>query len=68
MSDLVLLDNDSVEVGELRLKPSQCYYFGINPKHVLFNTNCPEQLKEKINAIIEKHAPGQQLSLFAKNA
>jgi hypothetical protein len=67
MTELVLLDKEPVEIDGGLLKPSQCYYFGINPKHVLFNTNCPQQLKSKIESIIEKHAPGKQLSLFARN-
>ena len=49
------LDRQFIEIDGKRLKPSQCYRFDVNPAHVLFNTNCPDELKKKIHAILSKH-------------
>lgn len=54
-AELDLLDQDLVEIDGIKLKPSKCYYFGINPGHILFNTNCPENLKEKVESILLKY-------------
>ena len=53
--ELTGLDRDSIEINGKRLKASQCYHFGTSPLHVLFNTNCPQSLKEKIQSIIAKY-------------
>ena len=37
------------------LHPAACYYFNTNPPHILYNTNCPDILKEKIKAIVSKY-------------
>ncbi len=56
MSELKELDKEKVEIGEgIHMKPSQCYRFSFQPPHLLFNTNCPEALKEKIMAIFQKY-------------
>jgi hypothetical protein len=52
------LDTESVEIDGIKLKPSQCYHFGTSPAHVLFNTNCPESLKIRVQAIIDKYSAG----------
>ena len=57
VSELNELDNEVVEIDGTALKPSQCYHFETDPVHLLFNTNCPEALKQKVNAIIAKHLP-----------
>jgi hypothetical protein len=49
------LDKEPVEFGDIRMKPSQCYTFSLNPPHVLFNTNCPDSLREKVPAILLKY-------------
>jgi hypothetical protein len=49
-----------VDVSGERLKPSQCYHFDNNPPHLLFNTNCPHSLKDKIKAIITKYIPSYE--------
>lgn len=54
-AELMQLDKENVLVDGKELKPSNCYYFGSNPLHVLYNTNCPESLKEKIETILEKY-------------
>jgi hypothetical protein len=37
------------------MKPSQCYMFSLNPPYILFNTNCPDLLREKLLAILRKY-------------
>jgi hypothetical protein len=54
-AELGELDREFVHIDGKPLKPSQCYQFHANPTHVLFNTNCPDTLKERVNAIIAKY-------------
>jgi len=56
-AELSELDRDPVEVDGMQLKPSQCYHFDVSPLHVLFNTNCPDSLKQKVQAILSKYIP-----------
>jgi hypothetical protein len=56
------LDNEMVEVDGRRLRPSQCYRFETNPVHMLFNTNCPDSLKQKVEAILTRHIPTYESS------
>jgi hypothetical protein len=51
------LDRELVKIDGHIMKPSQCYRFSAEPMHVLFNTNCPDTLKERVNAIIAKYSP-----------
>ena len=44
-----------LELKGKMVKPSNCYYFEGNPAHILFNTNCPDSLKEKIENIVQKY-------------
>jgi hypothetical protein len=53
--ELEALDKEMIEVDGKQLKPSQCYHIGIDPTHILFNTNCPATLKDRINAILERY-------------
>lgn len=55
-AELNLLESETIEVDGLQLKPSQCYHLGMDPAHVLFNTNCPDMLKERVSAILTKYA------------
>lgn len=54
--ELSALDAEDVDVEGVMLKPSDCYRFDVSPNHVLFNTNCPEELKKKVQQIINKYA------------
>lgn len=56
-SALLDLDSDLVDVDGIKLKPSQCYRLETDPAHVLFNTNCPQALKEKIQTLLIKYLP-----------
>lgn len=55
-AELDELDRHLVEIGGKKLKPSQCYRFEADPAHILFNTNCPEDLKQKIQDILSKYS------------
>lgn len=45
------LGNNTVVVDGVVTQACKCYYFSLNPPHVLFNDNCPETLKETIRSI-----------------
>lgn len=53
--ELMELEKEQVDANGVQLKPSQCYHFETDPPHVLFNTNCPPSLKEKIQSILSKY-------------
>jgi len=56
--ELAQLDQEMIEIDDIKLKPSECYHFSTNPVHLLFNTNCPQSLKDKISGIVKKYHPG----------
>jgi len=53
--DLDELEGELVLLNGKYIKPSQCYRFIGSPPHVLYNTNCPEHLMERIEAILLKY-------------
>ena len=55
IAELQELDKEILEINGKRLKPSQCYHFCFDPFHLLFNTNCPDSLKEKILSIFKRY-------------
>ena len=55
LEELEALDEQPVLVDGKTLRPSQCYHLGVDPTHILFNTNCPETLREKLNGILAKY-------------
>ena len=57
VDELAALENELVSVDGILLKPSQCYRFETDPVHLMFNTNCPDGLKKKVQAILQKHLP-----------
>lgn len=56
-AELRKLDTEDVELDGIRVKPSQCYRFESDPAHILFNTNCPDSLRRKVQAILSKYIP-----------
>jgi hypothetical protein len=54
-AELGELDRQIIEIDGKQLKPSQCYRFDLDPAHVLFNTNCPDDLKKKVQSILSKY-------------
>ena len=55
VEELESLDREPVTVDGKQLKPSQCYHVGLDPTHVLFNANCPDTLREKVNSILKRY-------------
>lgn len=55
LDELEALDHEPVEVDGRSMKPSQCYHVSVDPLHVLFNENCPQELKEKVNTILQRY-------------
>lgn len=53
-SELQELDKALFEINGMKMRPSQCYYFGLNPFHILYNTNCPDSIKTRVEEIISK--------------
>ncbi|MFC0775116.1 hypothetical protein [Terrimonas alba] len=53
--ELADLDRGFVNIRGKKLKPSQCYRFDTGSGNILFNTNCPEGLKQKIQEIVMKY-------------
>src|ERR1700741_2339920 len=62
LRELEELDNDPVEIEGNLLKPSQCYHLETNPVHLLFNTNCPESLKQKLLALLTRYVHSYESS------
>ncbi len=54
-AELRELDRQYVNIGRKKVKPSQCYRFNPDPAHLLFNTNCPDGLKAKLQEILSKY-------------
>ena len=55
--ELEELDKELIDIDGNKLKPSQCYRFETDPAHMLFNTNCPDSLKQKLQFILSKYLP-----------
>lgn len=54
-NELAALDNVTVDVDGKQMLPSQCYHFEIDPAHVLFNTNCPDNIRTRVNSILSRY-------------
>jgi hypothetical protein len=59
-SELAVLDKDMIKVDGSTLRPSQCFRVEFDPVHVLFNTNCPDALREKVQSILDKYIPADE--------
>jgi hypothetical protein len=57
-AELEGLDKNMVRIDGRELKPSQCYRIELDPVHVLFNTNCPDDLRVKVESILSKYIHG----------
>ena len=54
-AELEALENQLVEIEGRSVKPSQCYRFETSPAHLMFNTNCPDNLRQQVQAILDKY-------------
>ncbi|MEI9947160.1 MAG: hypothetical protein WDN26_23460 [Chitinophagaceae bacterium] len=55
VTELNDLDLQPLMVEGKMIKPSQCFRYETDPLHFMFNTNCPDELKERVNAIFGKY-------------
>jgi hypothetical protein len=46
-SDLAALDEHLLTIDGKQVKSSQYYHVELAPVHMLFNTNCPDKLKDR---------------------
>ena len=61
--DLDLLNKEWRDIEGNPLSANQCYHFETDPPHFLFNMNCPDGLRQKLNGLLLKHFPEQVSSL-----
>ncbi len=54
-AELEKIDLEPVLLNGHPTKPSSCYRLSGNPPQVIFNTNCPDDVKGKIEAILLKY-------------
>ena len=55
LEELKTLDSQEITLNGTPIKPSQCYHWESDPAHLLYNTNCPPDLKQKLKDIIAKY-------------
>jgi hypothetical protein len=55
LHELEKIEEAVVVLDDKELKPSQCFHIESDPPHVLFNENCPESLKIRINEILRRY-------------
>ena len=67
VNDLNDLDRQLVKVEGKMIKPSQCFRYETDPLHFMFNTNCPEELKQQVQAIFDKHIPSHENDISSKS-
>lgn len=61
-AELKQLNETFMVVEGRRINPGSCYHFESSPPHVLYNINCPQVLKEKIETILTKYITGDESS------
>lgn len=57
LQELKDLEDQRFEIDGKTVRPSQCYHWEADPAHLLYNTNCPPDLKKKLDLIISKYVP-----------
>ncbi len=55
VEELNKLDEENLDIEGMCMKPSQCFHYSLQPVHLLFNTNCPEELRKKVFNIFTKY-------------
>ena len=58
--ELKMLDSQEITLNGSLVKPSQCYHWESDPAHLLYNTNCPPDLKQKLKDIIAKYTDSNE--------
>lgn len=49
------LDKEKVDLDGIQVLPSQCYRLETDPPHILFNTNCPDSVRQKVEEILSNY-------------
>ena len=60
LEELKMLDSQEITLNGTSIKPSQCYHWESDPAHLLYNTNCPPDLKQKLKDIIAKYTDSNE--------
>ncbi len=55
--DLDELNREWMNIEGSNLSAVQCYHLETNPPHFLFNSNCPDALRQKLEFILHKYFP-----------
>ena len=55
--ELDLLNKEWRDIKGSKLSANQCYHFETDPPHLLFNLNCPDTLRQKLQSLLSKHFP-----------
>jgi hypothetical protein len=61
--ELDALNRDWRDLEGTELSASQCYHFETDPPHFLYNLNCPDGLRQKLEALLHKHFPANENSI-----
>ncbi len=62
-TDLDEINRKWRDMENSELSASQCYHFETDPPHFLFNLNCPDDLKSKLNELLNKYFPKRESRL-----
>jgi hypothetical protein len=54
-AELKTIEQAVVEMNGKQIKPSKCFHIQLDPPHVLFNENCPQSLREKIQDLLQRY-------------
>jgi hypothetical protein len=55
IKELERLDEQLMLLDDKPVRASQCFRLSGNPPQVIYNTNCPEDLKQKVEAILLRY-------------
>lgn len=60
VKELQELDKETIQIDGGVLIASQCYRFETDPVHMMYNTNCPDSLKQRIESILIRYLPNYE--------
>ncbi len=66
VNELNDLDRQLILVKGRMMKPSQCFRYETDPLHYMFNTNCPDELKQQVESIFKKYFPSHDNGLLSE--
>ena len=62
--ELEIINQEWVDVRGSKLKAGNCYRFEVDPPHVLFNENCPEDLQTRVRNILSKYTGNNEIYTY----